>query len=74
MAKKNKIVNPYPPTNTWLKCIKSDYRDPRIDRGNEYLFLGVIANPNPLDDILLMDGNGLFTAYYNPEYFEVVKR
>jgi hypothetical protein len=74
MAKKNKIVNPYPPNNTWLKCVKSNYHDPRINRGNEYLFLGVITNPNPLDDILLMDDRGIFTSYYDAAYFEVVKR
>lgn len=74
MAKKKKTTNVYPPNNTWLRCIKNAFIDTRIVRGNEYLFLGAITNPYPLDDILLMDDRGIFTSYYDPAYFEVVKR
>ena len=70
MAKEN---NSYPPNNTWIRCIKANMWDERFVRGWKYLFIGPITNPIDLDDAVIMDERGVFTAHYDPEYFEVVR-
>ena len=72
-AAEKPITTVYPPNNTWIRCIKANMWDERFVRGWKYLFIGPITNPIDLDDAVIMDERGVFTAHYDAECFEVVR-